>query len=286
MQLVLHTAPVIEPIVSQERDPKRRRRSGIYKILCKPTGKVYVGSAVWLAKRKRHHREGLLAGTHHNRYLQKAWNKYGSDAFVFSILEYCEKKNLTEKEQCHIDLLKAADHKYGFNLQPKAYSNLGMVMPIKAREKLSELKKEGKGTLSLLQIEELKERMKGNTFRLGLKHTPEAREKMKKARKGRMPALGMHHSEESRRKMSESRRGKPLSEKNRIGISRALKGKKKSKEHNFNCHVAQSKIKPDQFEKIKAEYVLGVVSMRAIAERYGCCTQTICNVINGKRMVL
>lgn len=80
------------PFILNERAPKLRRQSGIYQILCKPTGKVYIGSAVWIAKRKRHHREALLAGKHHSQYLQKAWDKYGPEAFEFSINVINEKR--------------------------------------------------------------------------------------------------------------------------------------------------------------------------------------------------
>ena len=278
--------PTVQPIVSNEREPKRRRQSGIYKILCKPTGKIYIGSAVWLAKRKRHHREAFLAGTHYNSYLQKAWNKYGADAFEFSVLEYCEKEKLIDREQYFIDTLNATDHRLGFNLQPKAGSNLGIVFGIKARENMSAAGKGKLCTLSPLQIEELRERMKGNSFRLGIKHTLETRKRLKKSREGKTPALGMRHTEEVKKKMSESRKGRTLTKEHRKKIALAHIGKKQTRAHRINLAIVQSKIKPDQFEKIKAEYIPGVVTLSEIAARYGCCTQSICNIINGKRMVI
>lgn len=284
MKNVLYTAPTIEPMISETREDKRPRQSGVYQIVCKPTGKVYIGSAVWLAKRKRYHREDLLKGKHHSQHLQKAWNKYGADAFGYSVLEYCEKEKIIEREQFYIDLLKSSDREHGFNIQPKAYSNLGMKFGPEMKAKISAARKKTGCTLSIEQIEELRERMKGNSFSVGLKHSELSKEKMKAARKGRAPSLGMRHTDETRQKMSEKRKGRPLSLKNRIGISIALSGKKKSAEHIWNAHVAQAKIKPDQFEKIKAEYIPGVVKMKDLAVLYGCCTQTICNVINGKRM--
>ena len=285
MRVSLKTAPTIEPIVSEERELKRPRRSGIYEILCKPNSKVYIGSAVWLAKRKRHHREALLAGTHYNKYLQKAWNKYGPTAFVFSVLEYCEKERLIEREQYYIDTLQAADHGYGFNLQPKAYSNLGMIMSEESRLKLSAAKKGRPCSLSSIQIEQLRERMRGNLFSVGMKHTPETRERMKLKRKGKRPALGMRHTEEAKKKMSEARKGVKLSVAHREKIAASHKGKKQSKEHRRKLALIQSKIKPILFPKIKEEYDKGIVTMKDLAMRYGCCAQTICNIINNKRMV-
>lgn len=284
MRLSLYAAPASEPMICDGKEPQCPRQSGIYQILCRPTGKIYVGSSVWLAKRKRHHREGLLSGTHHNSYLQKAWNKYGIDAFEYSVLEYCKKENLTVREQHYIDLFRAADSKYGFNLQPKAYSNLGMVYGPEVRARMSAAKKGSPGTLSPLQIEELRERMKGNSFRLGIKHTLETCNKMKEKRRGKKPALGMKHTDEYKKAMSERVKGIPLSKEHSEKISKALKGKKQTTEHRFNLALVQSKIKPDHFENIRAEYIPGLVTMKDLANRYGCCAQTICNIINGNRM--
>ena len=285
MKVALKTAPTIEPIISVELCPKREKRSGIYQIICKPTGKVYVGSAVWLAKRKRYHKNDLLNGDHHNRYLQKAWDKHGPGVFEYSILEYCEKEKLIEREQYYIDVLKAADHRYGFNLQPKAHSNLGMIMSLETRAKISAIRKRSPCTLSPVQIEELRQRMTGNTFSVGHKHSDVTRLKMKIARRGKTPALGMKQSEKFKKSMSERFKGKPLIEEHRKKISQALAGRSQTIEHRRNLAIATAKIKPDQIDEIRKEYCSGVVTMRVLADRYGCCTQTICNVINGKRTV-
>ena len=287
MKVNLATAPVLEPMILPEREPKRRRQSGIYQILCKPTGKVYVGSAVWIAKRKRHHREALLAGKHHSQYLQKAWNKYGPDAFEHSVLEYCEKGRLTEREQYYIDILRAADHSFGFNLQPKAHSNLGITYGPEVRANMSAAQKGRPCPLSPFQIDELRERMKGNKFRLGIKHTPECCERMSKLQKGKTKPwmTGRNHSNEFKRSVSERFKGKALAEEHKEKISLAHVGKKQSKDHRFHLALVTAKIKPDQFEQIKSEYIPGIVTMREIASRYDCCVQTVCNVIHGKRMV-
>lgn len=46
----------------------------------------------------------LDANKHHNIHLQRAWNKYGSDAFEFFIVEECAKEHelLLERENFHI----------------------------------------------------------------------------------------------------------------------------------------------------------------------------------------
>lgn len=49
--------------------------------------KVYVGSTVRSRARFQTHRRALRKGSHHCRYLQAAWNKYGEDCFKFEVLE-------------------------------------------------------------------------------------------------------------------------------------------------------------------------------------------------------
>lgn len=58
---------------------------GIYVITNMTTGTVYIGQAVNIRRRWESHRHYLAANKHGNRYLQNAWNKYGADAFKFSI---------------------------------------------------------------------------------------------------------------------------------------------------------------------------------------------------------
>jgi len=71
-------------------------RKGIYRIINQSTGKSYIGQSINLRKRKIQHFSNLKCGKHENDYLQKGYNKYGLDAFTFSILEYTE--NLTQVE--------------------------------------------------------------------------------------------------------------------------------------------------------------------------------------------
>jgi group I intron endonuclease len=70
--------------------PSPELRSGIYSITCLQTGKVYVGQAMDIESRWNAHYQTLIAGTHENNYLQRAWIKYGPDAFAFEIIEIVE----------------------------------------------------------------------------------------------------------------------------------------------------------------------------------------------------
>lgn len=73
-------------------------KSGIYKIEHVTSGRVYVGSSVNIASRRRHHLGNLRRGSHFNVKLQNAWNKYGEQAFAFILIEECERGSLALRE--------------------------------------------------------------------------------------------------------------------------------------------------------------------------------------------
>lgn len=76
---------------------------GIYEIVNTVNGKRYVGQALNIEKRWSYHRQDLSRGDHHSRYLQRAWNKYGSDAFAFRVILECDMDDLNNYEQSEID---------------------------------------------------------------------------------------------------------------------------------------------------------------------------------------
>lgn len=63
--------------------------SGIYLITCnRPAGLplYYVGQSIDTRSRMLAHRSALRNNRHHNDRLQRAWEKYGSENFVFSLI--------------------------------------------------------------------------------------------------------------------------------------------------------------------------------------------------------
>jgi len=60
---------------------------GIYAIVQRGTGRLYIGCSVNIERRWRRHREDLRAGTHHSRTLQRAWKKHGPGAFDWVVVE-------------------------------------------------------------------------------------------------------------------------------------------------------------------------------------------------------
>lgn len=77
---------------------------GIYRILNTITNQCYYGSSKEISKRLTRHKNELTKNKHHNQYLQRAFNKYGENSFVFEIVEYCCETKLLDIEQKYLDL--------------------------------------------------------------------------------------------------------------------------------------------------------------------------------------
>jgi group I intron endonuclease len=60
---------------------------GIYKITNKINGMVYIGESLDIERRWAEHKADLDSNKHHSRKLQKDWNKYGEDNFIFEVIE-------------------------------------------------------------------------------------------------------------------------------------------------------------------------------------------------------
>lgn len=77
---------------------------GIYRIRNTLNNNSYIGSSKDLDKRFKTHIRTLRNFTHHNIYLQRAFNKYGEDAFVFECLEEVDSvDDLFKREEYYIN---------------------------------------------------------------------------------------------------------------------------------------------------------------------------------------
>jgi len=72
--------------------------SGIYTLRNTSLGKCYIGQAVNMKARMGTHLRQLRAGKHPNPILQAAFKKYAETAWVFEIVELCERSSLTARE--------------------------------------------------------------------------------------------------------------------------------------------------------------------------------------------
>jgi group I intron endonuclease len=77
---------------------------GIYRIRNLVNNKCYIGSSKNINRRWHRHKCGLRNNHHENVILQRAWNKYGEENFVFEVIEECDLSILLETEQKYLDL--------------------------------------------------------------------------------------------------------------------------------------------------------------------------------------
>lgn len=116
---------------------KDGQKCGIYKITNTVNGKFYIGSAVKLRKRFSGHKFDLENRSHDNEHLVAAYHKYGADNFIFECIEFVERKKLIEREQFHIDSLKACDPEIGYNICPTAGSTFGLKRTQESKDNIS-----------------------------------------------------------------------------------------------------------------------------------------------------
>ena len=66
---------------------ERKKPAGVFQVKNTVNGKVLLGSSLNLDGLLNSQKFKLSVGMHPNKELQKEWNEYGSDKFVFEILE-------------------------------------------------------------------------------------------------------------------------------------------------------------------------------------------------------
>lgn len=248
--------------------------SGIYSITHVASGRKYVGQARHFGRRWGCHRSQLRRGVHHSSVLQRAWDKYGADAFVFAVLERVAPDLLCDREQHWIDTLSPA-----FNLKPTSTPGWsGMHHSDEAKAKISRFRKtdpEARRQLAALHAAkrgvprspETVEKMR--TSRLGFRHSPETIAKLKNI----AATSNFRHTEEAKARISEglrkvpfvmtearravyeSRRGQPAPDATRAALIKAITGRACSAETRAKIGAKNSanmkgkKQSPDLVEK-------------------------------------
>ena len=88
-------------------------KTGIYKITHCASEMAYVGQAVDIAARfKQHIKRGLGAETPTQNKLYPAMKKFGPEAFMFEILEECDRNKLDEREDYWQDFYRVKEFGY------------------------------------------------------------------------------------------------------------------------------------------------------------------------------
>lgn len=243
------------------------KNSGIYVIKNKINGKVYIGQARHFKRRWDRHKEAWK-GSKNNPYLQHAYEKYGPDAFEFSVLEECEckKEILNEREQYWMDFYQSYNEEFGYNICKIAGSSLNTKHSQETKDKLSKFRK-GKSFEEFYgeeKAKKIKEKLSSaasgqnnpmygihltgtNNSSYGKPRTAECKDKLRQLR------LGTKVSEDTKRKLSLMRRG----------------------QNNANAKLTQL-----QVDEIREKYSTRQYTQAVLAEEYCVSRSTICAVIN------
>lgn len=241
------------------------RVSGLYKIVNKANGKFYIGSSDNINRRFSRHLLDLSKDRHDNEHLQKAWKKYGKEAFVFEIYKSCEPLNLLEEEQKELDIWVGKDECYNMRRDAKCPVNIGEHRSEEIKRKIS-LAQKGKPKWNDEQKEHFRQINLGKKhsqetiekFRLR-KHTDETKEKISKASKNQMWSIERCKNISEQKKNSH----KKFTEEELVKIK---EGVKKSIE---NGRFGKNKIPLSEYENIKSLYLSGSFNKRKLAFKYG-----------------
>lgn len=160
--------------------------AAIYAITCEANGKQYVGSAVKVRSRWASHRCWLRAGTHPNKHLQHAWNKYGEASFTFRVLEcVMDPARLIEAEREWITALDTVVN--GFNSMLASGNTLGFRHSEATKERLREVARARDHSVLKRNAEAMRGTVAPNRGRPGRKWTDEQKLAASAAKKGRKP---------------------------------------------------------------------------------------------------
>jgi group I intron endonuclease len=257
--------------------------TGIYGIFLSD-GRCYVGStAQAFKKRWNEHRQRLNKGNHPNIHLIRAWQKYGSEAFEFKILETCniDKEEIRIlKENFWIGKLKPE-----FNMAPVA----GSVKGIKRREETKKL-------LSELNLQHWKENPRPTGYtrpkkiadaiskgRKGIKFTTEHIDNLSQSLKGRKsPRKGVILSDETKNKISKGRSGIPRKLEDSLKAAESNRGRKRTNEQKERISQALKgkggKIDETQAREIKSS----TEKTSVLVEKYGVSRSQINHIRSGR----
>jgi group I intron endonuclease len=243
----------------------KNTRMGVYAIVNKVDGKLYVGSSKDLRRRWRNHLRELQSSKHSNDHLQRAFSKYGEDAFEFRILQdVASEEELIPAEQYWLDFTRCYDRRYGYNIDPAADRS---VISFETAAKIS-ARIRGR-----VRSEETRAKMRAAS--VGRTFSEETRAKLSAANSGKtLPA-------ETRTKISEALKGRIFTEDHRAKIGQAWQGRAHTEETLRKMTGVNSPLTPEQVREIRRRSAAGE-SSQSLAEAYGVHRATIWNIIKRK----
>jgi group I intron endonuclease len=180
-------------------------QSGIYQIVHIETGRRYVGQAKNIKRRWSQHVRALSRGKHTSSHLQRAWDKYGIEAFAFHVIELCQLELLDDCEQFHLDarsefnVLKLARSPRGVKRSQETCDAISRALSGKPKSA------EHRANLSAANIGKVQSpetRAKKSATQKGRPHSPEHRAKLAAINRSR---IGYRHTAETIAKIRAAR---------------------------------------------------------------------------------
>ena len=228
---------------------------GVYSIINKTNGCVYIGSTAKSIRRRWDlHRSMLKRGVHYNIHLQRAWDKYGEDAFEFLILEeMANKEEVTKHEQTWLDLHRMDGDVYNIAMYVTA-TTLGYKFTDEQKQDISE-------RLAIYHP------MRGKHF------SAQVKQNMKEGIRKHGPSfLGRRHTEETKEKIRQAHIGRVFSEEHCKNISRSKKG----------LINACSKPYPAFYNIITGEIIPPGINLAQVCREYGLAASSLGRVKRGR----
>ena len=155
---------------------------GIYSITNIINCKKYIGQSVDVKRRLRNHKWSLKHNRHENSHLQKSFNKYGENNFVFEIVCECTEEQLDDFERFYIEHYRCMNSNFGYN-----HESGGSLHKHFSDEVIQKMRESRGGEKSGMW---------------GKKHTEETKKIMREKATGRVL------SDTTKQKLSESHKGK------------------------------------------------------------------------------
>lgn len=201
----------------------RQGTAGVYQIKNLRNGKAYIGSSSNIEARWRTHRSSLNKGKHHSAALQRAWEKYGQEAFEFTILEVveCQKRRLVVETE-FIASTRSADGRHGYNCLAVGGSPVGHKHTEESRRRMSEGQRKIPKAVRLTYCISF----------AGRRHTEEAKAKIS------LSSSMRRLTEEQKKRVGDAHRGKSISSEHKAISAATCRARNSTPEHRAKVSAA------------------------------------------------
>ena len=182
----------------------------VYMIVNLVNGNHYVGSTIDFIERKRIHIYDLETGQHHSKYLQRSWDKHGSDSFKFVVIAEATNRSCRFIEAYYLSVLRCQYNSDQVDL------NCRFTVSDSTRKKMSEIAKADRRGQRMTAARLEKWKVTGNPRKgkPGAKLSDLTKEKISQSRRGsrltdehreklRLAALKRYKNPEERKKMKQ-----------------------------------------------------------------------------------